>query len=51
MAALFAGRDSFVENARKNTGRPVFAFNLFQVGMLPAVYRPPLAVANKAVAS
>ena len=40
-----------LENARKNTGRPVFAFNLFQVGMLPAVYRPPLAVANKAVAS
>ena len=40
-----------LENARKNTGKPVFAFNTFQLSMLPAVYRPPLAVANRAVAS
>ncbi|KAH8098911.1 phosphatidylinositol-3,4-bisphosphate 4-phosphatase [Aureococcus anophagefferens] len=39
-----------LENARKNTGRPVFAFNL-PGRHAPAVYRPPLAVANKAVAS
>ena len=40
-----------LENARKNTGKAVFAFNSFQASMLPAVYRPPLAVANSAVAS
>ncbi|KAJ8601754.1 hypothetical protein CTAYLR_006753 [Chrysophaeum taylorii] len=40
-----------VENAAKNVGKPVFAFNAFQIACLPAIYRPPISVASQRVVS
>jgi hypothetical protein len=38
-------------NARKNTGKSLFAFNVFQRQMLPDLYRPPASTCNKNVQS
>ena len=40
-----------LENCRKNTGKAQFAFNAFQLQMLPNVYRPPTVTASKHVNS
>ena len=40
-----------IANARKNTGKALFAFNLFQRQMLPELYRPPASTCNKNVES
>jgi hypothetical protein len=40
-----------IANARKNTGKSVFAFNVFQRQMLPDLYRPPASTCNKNVDS
>jgi len=37
-----------LENARKNIGRPKFAFNQFQRRLLPPVYRPPACTTGSA---
>jgi hypothetical protein len=38
-----------IANARKNTGKALFAFNVFQRQMLPELYRPPASTCNKNV--
>ncbi len=40
-----------IANARKNTGKSLFAFNVFQRQMLPELYRPPASTCNKNVQS
>ena len=40
-----------LENCRKNTGKACFAFNSFQLQMLPNVYRPPSVTTNSHVVS